>query len=78
MGETLTNLEAEGAFADSIDKLNSSHDNTLKFFFNYSSLHSNNTASIDLTDQLDQTLANESWGIDNIRIYLYEASALAN
>ena len=66
-----------GAVADSLDGLNSSHDNTIKYFLNYATLHSNNTASIALTDELDQVIGNESWGIDNVKVYLFGTNALA-
>ena len=38
---------------------------------------SSNTATISLTDGLDQVIGNESWGIDNIKVYLFGVNALA-
>ena len=70
-----------GAVATNLESLNLSagsgqRNKTQKFFINETIVHTANNASISLSDQLVQNIDNDSWGIDNIKVYLFEPSAI--
>ena len=77
-----TNPGTTGAVATNLESLNlnSTHNQankTQKFFINKSAVHTANTASITFSDQLVQDIDNDSWGIDNIKVYLFGVNSLA-
>jgi hypothetical protein len=76
-----TNPGQTGAVASNLESLNlgaghTQQNKTLKFFINETTVHTANNVSIELSDQLVQDIDNDSWGIDNIKVYLYEPSTI--
>jgi gliding motility-associated-like protein len=77
-----SNTGLTAAVAFSLESLNynsggAQQNKTAKFFINQSAVHNANSATIALSDQLVQDIDNDSWGIDNIKIFLYEPSGIA-